>query len=133
VNGLLSGEVQMMFANAGSVMPHVETGKLKALAENSAQPPPLLPGVPAVATSGLRGYEVVSRTGIFAPAKTPAAIVTRLNQEINRVLARPETKDAFQNAGTQPVGGSPEQAASTIKNEMATVGKMIKDIGIRAE
>ncbi len=133
VNGLLGGEVQMMFANAGAVMPHINAGKLRALAITSAQPSPLFPGVPTVAASGLRGYEVVSRTGIFAPAKTPAAIINRLNEEVTRVLDRPETKEAFLNAGTQAVGGSSDQAASTIKSEMATVGKMIKDIGIRAE
>ncbi len=133
VNGLLAGEVQMMFGNAGAVMPHINAGKLRALAVTSAQPSPLFPGVTTVAASGIRGYEVVSRTGVFAPSKTPETIIKKLNDEINRVLDRPETKEVFLNAGTQAVGGSPEQAASTIKSEMATVGKMIKDIGLRAE
>ena len=70
-------------------------------------------------------------TGIFAPAKTPAAIINRLNQEIVRVLNRAEVKEKFFNAGVEVVGSSPEQLAATIKSEMARMGKVIKDAGIR--
>lgn len=133
VNGLLGGEVQMMFANAGSVMPHVAAGRLKTMAVTSAQPSLLFPGVPTVAASGLPGYEVVSRTGVFAPAKTPAAIIKRLNTEITQLLERPETAEAFLKAGSQPVGGSPENLTQTMKSEMNGVGKMIQKIGLHAE
>jgi tripartite-type tricarboxylate transporter receptor subunit TctC len=86
-----------------------------------------------VAASGLPGYEIVSIHGIFAPAKTPAAIVNRLNQEIVRVLNSAEVKEKFFNAGTETVGSSPEQLMVTVKSEMVRLGKVIKDAGIRAE
>ena len=84
-----------------------------------------------MAASGLPGYESASVSGIFAPAKTPAAIINRLNQEIVRVLNKPDVKEKFFNAGVETVGSSPEQLAATMKSEMARLGKVIKDIGIQ--
>src|ERR1019366_3968659 len=80
LNDLLGGQVQVMFAVAASVVPHVKSGKLKALAVTSAQPSALAPGLPTVAASGLPGFEAVSPFGVFAPAKTPTIIIHRLNQ-----------------------------------------------------
>ena len=112
-------------------MPHVKSGRLRALAITSAQPSPLMPGLPTVAASGLPGYDAESLYGLFAPANTPAAIINRLNQETVRYLTMPETKERFLNAGLETAGGSPEQLLATVKSDMAKWGKLIKDAGIR--
>ena len=80
--------------------PHIKSGRLRALAVTSAQPSALAPGLPTVAASGLPGYESVSMMGMFAPAKTPATIINRLNQEIVRVLNRARCeREVFQTPG----------------------------------
>ena len=133
IAALIAGEVQLMFPSAGSVSAHVKAGRLRALAVTSAQPSALTPGLPTVAESGLPGYEVVSMTGIFAPAKTPAAIIKQLNQEIVRVLRQPEVKERFLNAGVEAVGNSPEEFAAVIKSDMTRMGKLIKDADIKVD
>ena len=130
---LLSGEVQVMFTTPGGATQHVKSGRLRALAVTTAKPSVLLPGLPTVAASGLPGYESTSIYGLFAPAKTPAPIVTRLSQETARALQRPEIRDKFMNTGTDVVGGPPEELAAFVKYEMTRLGKVIKDVGIRAE
>ena len=129
---LASGQTQIMFAVPGSVLPHVKAGRLRALAVTSAQPTPLAPGLPTVAAT-VPGYESVSYLAIFAPAGTPAAIVTKLNQEIVRVLQRPDVKEKFLAAGIETVGSSPEAAAQLIKYEIARMGKVIRAANIRAD
>ena len=85
---LIGGQVQLMFANAGAAAPHLKSGRLNALAVTSAQPSALLPGLPTVAAGGLPGYELVSIQGVFAPARTPATVIKRLNQEMVVFLRR---------------------------------------------
>jgi tripartite-type tricarboxylate transporter receptor subunit TctC len=75
----------------------------------------------------------VGLTGIFAPARTPAGIVNRLNQEIVRFMARPEVKERFLNAGTEPIGSTPEQLAAAMKADMSKMDKVIKEAGIRLD
>jgi tripartite-type tricarboxylate transporter receptor subunit TctC len=133
VNALIAGEVQMMFPNAPSVASHLKSGRLKALAVGSARSSALAPGLPTVAASGLPGYEAVTNTGVFAPAKTPAAIVGRLNQEILRILAQPDVKERLFNLGVETVGSTPEQLTAMMKSEIARIGKVITDAGIREE
>ena len=129
----MGGEVQLSFPSAGAATPHLKSGRLRALAVTSAQPSALTPGLPTVAASGLPGYESVSTTGIFAPAKTPGAIINRLNQEIVRVLNQVETKERLLSNGAEAVPSSPEQLTAYIRSEIATTGKMIKTVGIRAD
>jgi len=133
LNDLLGGQVQLMFSPASPAMPHVKSGRLRALAVTSLQPSALLPGVPTVASSGVPGYESSTIVGILAPAKTPDAIINRLNQAIVRSLNTPDVKQKSLNAGMEVVGSTPEQFAATMKSEMARLGKVIKDTGIRAE
>ncbi len=130
---LVGGRVQCMFASASSVAVHIKSDRLRALAVTSAQPSIALPGVPTIASSGLPGYEAVSMFGLFAPTKTPDTSITRLNQEIERALNRPDTKEKLLNLGMEPVGGTPAQLATAVKSEMARMGKVIKDAGIRDE
>ena len=131
LTGLLAGEVQLMFPTPGSVDAYVKTGRLRALAVTSAEPSPLMPGLPTVAASGLPGYECVSLFAVFAPAKTPAVLIERLNREIGAVLNMPEVKDRFFKAGVEVVGGPPQQLATTVRSEMTRWGKVIREAGIR--
>jgi tripartite-type tricarboxylate transporter receptor subunit TctC len=131
VTALVAGEVQLMFANAPPVVPHVKSGRLRALAVTTLQPSTLFPELPTVAGSGLPGFEVASVYALFAPARTPAAIVNQLNQEIVRFLVRTDVKEKFLAAGVETIGSSPEELAAAMKSEMARMGKVIKLAGIR--
>ena len=133
VNSLLAGEVQLMFANAPPVVPHVKAGRLKALAVTTAQRSVLFPDLPTVAESGLPGFEVASVYGLFAPAKTPAAIVERLNAEVVRFLGRTDAKEKLLATGVEPIGSSPQELAAAMKSESARMGKVIRSAGIREE
>jgi tripartite-type tricarboxylate transporter receptor subunit TctC len=132
VLALLGGQTQFMFPSAGAAAPHVKSGKLRALAVTASEPSALAPGLPTVSESGLPGYESVQMSGLFAPAKTPAAIIRRLNQEIVRFLNTPEAKERFLNSGVEVVASSPEQFAAKVKSEVNRMGKVIK-AGIREE
>ena len=133
LTALIGGHIQLAFVTAGLITPHLQSGKLRPLAICSLQPSALAPGLPTVASSGLRGFESASIYGIFAPAKTPAAVIARLNQEIARTLARPEIKERFFNLGIEPGANSPEQFIAFIKADLASMGKLVKDAGIRVE
>lgn len=123
MNGLIAGSIQLMIASAGSATPHLRSGKLKALAVTTARPSTLLPDLPTVAAT----------LGIFAPARTPAAIINRLNKEIVQVLHRPDVKQALFNDGSETVGNSPQELREMVIADIARVGKVIKDAGIRAD
>ena len=133
VIGLLGGQVQLMFATSASVTPHIRSGRVRALAITSGELSALLPGLPTVAASGVPGYEMMGKTGMFAPVKTPAAIIKRLNQEIVRALNLPDVKEKFYNAGVEVVGSSPEKFAATVRSDIDKLGKLIKDTGIKSE
>ena len=131
LNDVISGQIQVMFPSAGSVMQYVKAGRLRALGVTSLKPSALVPDMPTVAAVGLPGYESVSMTGMFAPAKTPDWIIRLLNQEIVFALRKPEVKERFLNSGMEVAAGSPEDFAATIKSEMTRVGKVINDAGLR--
>ena len=133
LNELIGGQVQLMFPNAASVAPHLKSGRLRPLAVTSAQPSKLFPDLPTMASSGLPGYESVVMFGTFAPAKTPAALVTRLNQEIVQSLSKSDTREKLLAVGVETVGNSQEQFAAAIKTDMARWSRVIKDAGIRAD
>ncbi len=131
ITALITGEVQLTITDAGLITPHVKSGRLRALAVTGAQPSALAPGLPTVTASGVPGYEAGSMTGIWAPGRTPAAIVDRLNVEIVRFLNRPEVKERFLNTGAEVVASSPAQFAATIKSDIAKWSKVIRDAGIK--
>ena len=131
---VLSGdEVQVMFPSAGTVASHIKSGKLRGLGVTTLQPSSLVPGMPTVAATGLPGYESVSLDFIYAPAKTPTAIITRLNQEIVRILNQPDVMERHFNLAKEVVSSSPEKAAALVKSEIAKWGKVIKDAGIHTQ
>jgi tripartite-type tricarboxylate transporter receptor subunit TctC len=133
VIGLISGETQVAFDTGASLLPHITSGRLRALAVTSAKPSALFPGLHTVAASGVPGYEAALMYGVFAPAGTPRPIINKLNTEIVRVLHRVDVKERLFNAGAEVVGSSPEALGSIVKSEMTRLGKVIKDGGLREE
>jgi tripartite-type tricarboxylate transporter receptor subunit TctC len=130
LNDLIGGQIHLMFGVPGSVTQHVKSGRLRALAVTSAQPSALAPGLPTVAAS-VPGYESGSYLGFFAPAKTPAAVIDRLNRESVRVIQSADVKQKLFNTGIETVGSSAEALATLVKSDMAKTGKLLKDTGIR--
>jgi len=130
MTAVMSGETQIMFPSAGGADPHVKSGRLRALAVGSAQPSALAPGLPTLASSGVPGYVSEALHAVFAPARTPAAVVARLNQEIGRYLQSAEGKSAFLKGGIEAAASSPEELTGIVRSEMATIGKVLKAAGI---
>lgn len=130
---LVGGQVQMMFATASSAAPFLRSGRLRALGVSSTQPSVLAPGLPPITAAGLPGFESVSISGLFVPAATPAAIVQRLNTETVRYLHTPQAKEKFVSVGVEAVGSTPEQLTAAMTEEMARMGKVIRDAGIRED
>lgn len=133
LNALFSGEIQLMIAPVGSLAAHLKSNRLRAVAVTSAQPSPLVPGLPTVAAAGLPGYESMQIYGVFAPAGIPASILKQLNEGIVRALGRAEVKEKFLASGVETVGSTPQELAATMKSEIVRIGKVIKDAGIRGE
>ena len=131
LTALVGGETHMMFAVPGSVDPHVKGGRLKALAVTSRAPSALAPGLPTLWESGLPGFEATAMIALLAPAGTPAGIVTRLNQEMVKVLNLPDVKERLLVAGTEVVGSSPGQFMQVMKSEMPKWEKIIRQSGIK--
>jgi len=131
VTPLLSGQLQVMFGTTGTVMTHVKSGRVRALAISTAQPSALAPGLPTIAAAGnLPGYESAATAGVFAPAGASPAIIKRLHEEISRALVRPQVKERFFNQGVEIVGGSPQETAAFVKSDMATTARIIKQARI---
>ncbi|MCC6532466.1 MAG: tripartite tricarboxylate transporter substrate binding protein [Burkholderiales bacterium] len=133
LTAVMAGELQLAFGLPSGVLPHIKSGRLKALAVTSAQPSALLPGLPTVAATGLPGYEASAVAGVFAPARVPPAIVARLNQELVAALRRPEVRERFLNVGEEAVGSTQAEFGARVKSDMSRLGKLIKDAGIRAD
>ncbi len=133
VNDVIAGRVQIMFCSVGSAVPQIKAGRLRALAVTTAKQSPILPGTPTVASAGLPGFESVSTSGLFVPAKTPPAIIQRLNQELNQILARPDIREKFLAVGMELVGGTAAHFDQMIKTDTERMSKVIKAAGIRAE
>ena len=132
VSAVIGGEVQLAFTVAAAVMPHINSGRLRALAVTSLKPSALVPGLATVAAT-VPGYEAGATAAMFAPSRTPAAIISRLNREVVRILNQADVKERFINFGVETVGSSPEQLAAAVKSDTVKWGKIIKDAGIRID
>jgi len=130
---LLGGQVSVLFGAIPVALPHVKSGKLRALAITSSRRSPAMPDLPTVAESGLPGYEVMSWYGFLAPAKTPKEIVAKLYVEITKALRAPDVAERITAMGFEPVGSSPEQFAAQIKEEIPKWAKVVKECGARAD
>lgn len=130
ITSVMSGETQAMFASAGGSAPHVKSGRLRALAVGSAKPSKLAPGLPTIAASGVPGYVSETLHALYAPARTPAAIVRRINQETARYLQSAAAKDIFLKAGIDPEPTSPDELTAIMKSEINRLGPVLKAAGI---
>ena len=133
LTALLGGEGHLMFTVTQGGLPHIRAGRIRALAVSSARPSAVLPGVPTVAESGVPGYESATLQGLFAPAKTPAALITRLHREATAVMNHSDFKQRFLAMGSEVVAGTPAEFATVIRADVARLSKLIKETGIRAE
>jgi tripartite-type tricarboxylate transporter receptor subunit TctC len=132
LNDIIAGQVQLMFAAAAGVATHIKSGRLRALAVGTAEPSRLTPDLPTVAAT-LPGYESSAISAVFVPARTPVALINRLNREIVRAINRESVKEKLLGTGVEPVGNSPSELARMIKAEITRMGKVIKDAGIRVQ
>ncbi len=129
---LVAGRVSITSASAISTMPHVRTGKLRALAVSSAKRSPSVPELPTVAEAALPGFAVDQWYGLFAPAGTAKEIVAKLYGEIARTVAHPDTKQRLLALGLDPAGTSPDEFTAYVKTETVKWGNLVREAGIRA-
>jgi tripartite-type tricarboxylate transporter receptor subunit TctC len=133
VSAVMSGEAQMTFNVITGTLPHVRSGKLRAIAVSSVKRAEVAPEIPTVAESGIPGFEVIAWYNMFAPARTPRSIVNRLNAELNRMLLQPDVRERFRTLGVTPLSGTPEDLGNLLKLEIARYAKLIKEAGIKLE
>jgi tripartite-type tricarboxylate transporter receptor subunit TctC len=133
ISDVIGGQVDMMFDTTVVAGPHIQTGKVRALAVSSAKRLDAMPNVPTVAESGVPGFEVVSWQGIFVPAGTPKPVVDRLHAEIMKILGTPELQDRLKSLGMQPSTMTPDQVAAFQKAEVEKWAQVIKTAGIKLE
>lgn len=127
---LMGGEVDMMFNGLSPALPHIKSGRLRALAVGGAKRSPLLPDLPTVSESGLL-FNTSGWYGILAPRGTPQPVVAKLQRELVRALNTPETKDRLTNLAVEGIGSTPDQFASLLREEWAKWGKVIKAAGLK--
>lgn len=130
---LLSGQIQLTFNPASVVLPHVRTGRLRALGVSSAKRTPLAPELPTIAEAALPGYEASGWYAVLAPAGTPQPIITRLNRELQNVIADRDVKERFAATGVEPIGSTPGQFAAYMRDEYAKWGRVIRATGVKAD
>ena len=133
ISAVLAGEAHVMFANATIASAHMRSGKVRALAVASPQRSPLFAQLPSLEDSGIPPFEGGVIQGVLTTAKTPAALIARLNQDIVQVLNRPEVKERHFASGVETIASSPEEFAATMRADIARWGKVIKEAGIKVE
>ena len=133
VTATINGETQMMFAVMQPLQPQIDAGKLRAIAVTTAKPFPLFPNIPSIAQSGYPGFEVLAWNGVMVPAATPKPIITRLNSEINAILADPEIVTRMHRLGFDLVGGTPAQFGALVRGETEKWAPVIRKIGLKID
>jgi len=130
---LLGGNIQLIFATAASAVGHIKSGKIRALAVTTLKRSPLVPDLPTVAETGLKGFEANNWYGVLVPAKTSRAIVMRLNKDVSTALLTPDVKELLFKQGLDVAPETPEAFGAYIKSEIAKWAKVIKAAGLKAE
>ena len=130
---VMAGQTPLAMGALPSTITQIQSGLLRALAVTSEKRWPTLPEVPSIAESGYPGYSHMTWIGIFVPAGTPAAIITRLNREIVTALSNPEVRERIAAVGATPVGGSPAQFEAMVKAEYDATGKLVSQIGLKVD
>jgi tripartite-type tricarboxylate transporter receptor subunit TctC len=130
---VVGGQVPMLTSSMSALMPYVTSGKMRGIAVTGAKRSTVAPEFPTIAESGLPGFEVITWFGILAPAATPKDIVNRLNAEIVQAVALPNVREQLTKMGFEIVANTPEQYAVFLREENVKWGKVVKDLGLRAE
>ena len=133
LNDAIAGNVQVLFGSPSTTIPHIKSGRLRALAVTTTNRIGAAPDVPTVAESGLAGYEVVLWHGLVGPKGLPRAIVDRINAEANQILKVKEMDTLLATDGVAAAGGTPEQYAATIKSDIERWGKVVKQAGVKVD
>jgi tripartite-type tricarboxylate transporter receptor subunit TctC len=133
VTALLSNEVQMYVSNLVNAVPQVQSGKLRALAVTGLQRSPMLPGVPTLDETVAKGYDIVEFHGMAMPRGTPARIITRLNQEIDKALGSAELRARFATQGAEPAPSAPQSFERFVLAEQAQYAKIVRSVGLKPE
>jgi tripartite-type tricarboxylate transporter receptor subunit TctC len=133
LTALLAGEVQMSFVTMPSALPLITSGRLRVLAIGSPKRSQALPDVPTVAESGLPGFDIAAWNGILAPARTPPAIIARLNAEIVKMTKDPATREHAASQGAELVSNTPQEFAAYIKTQIARFAQVVKATGMRPD
>jgi tripartite-type tricarboxylate transporter receptor subunit TctC len=129
----IGGQTNALLGSTAATLPHVRSGRLRALAVTTSQRLAAEPSISTVAESGVPGYEVVLWHGFIAPKGVPAPVIERLNAEVNKILQLKETAEQLQNDGVSPAGGGPEQFLAAIKKEIEVWRKVVNDAGVKTE
>jgi tripartite-type tricarboxylate transporter receptor subunit TctC len=130
---LIGGHIQLSFSSAVPAMPQIQVGKVRALATTGAKRLAVLPELPTIAEAGVAGYESSTWTAMAAPARTPQAVIERLNRDVNAVLQMPDIQERSAAMGSVITGGTPEWFQDYLRSELAKYGKLVKQAGIRPE
>ena len=133
INDLIAGQIQLVFASMPVGLPHVKTGRLRALAVTSDKRTSLAPELPTVAESGIPGFALDSWWGLNGPAHTPADVVSRLNALSAQVLKRADVREGLANLGLEPKASTPQDYAAFTRAEIDKLGKLVKTIGLQPE
>ena len=130
---LLGGHVVMFFSGMPPAMPHVKSGRLRAIAVSTAKRSPAAPDVPTVSESGVPDFDISTWFGVLAPAATPRDVIVKLNAEISRALSMPDVRERLAREGAETAPGAPEQFGRFIQAEIAKFAKIVRDSGARAD
>jgi tripartite-type tricarboxylate transporter receptor subunit TctC len=130
MNALLGGHIKIYFSLVPTVLQHIKSGTLRALAVTADKRLAYLPDLPTIAESGFPGYEINSWQGVFAPAGTPQDVILKINGEIVRMLSAPDVRERMSHEGADPVGSTPEEFSKRVASELAKWSKLVKDIGM---
>ncbi len=130
---LIGGQVQMSFQFAPTALPHIKSGKLRALAVSTAKRSPAAPELPTIAESGLPGFEVLGWDGVHVPRGTPKAIIDRIGRDTLEVLKLSDVRERMASAGLDPAGDTPGEFAVFVRNDIARWAKVIAEGGIKLE
>lgn len=133
ITAALSGEVKLLYVGLGGAVPHIKAGKLVPLAVTERSRSSMMPDVPTATEQGVPGVEVNAWYGVFAPAATPAAVVQKINQEINEVLKDSGVRDKLLAAGIEPLGGSAQQLADFVRADHQRYGALAKELNNKAD
>lgn len=131
IKGMLSGDIQVAFDGIASNVPHIKTGKVRALATTGPTRSAALPDVPTLAEAGLQGYELVMWNALSAPAGTPRSIVDKINKDVVDVVSRQDIKEQLKVFGFEMAGTTPEEMNETIRKETAKYAPLIKELGLK--